>query len=75
MPIHFYNDCFRLEYSYRLNEKKLNFLPKIPAQVIGYSIAYKLFKLMAKNKNPVPDNWQGDLNITYTFGGKLDNNK
>jgi hypothetical protein len=31
--------------------------------------------MMMKNKNPAPNDWQGGFNITYTFGGKLENDK
>jgi len=53
----------------------MDFLPKIPAQCIGYSVAYQIFKLMLRNQNPVGEDWRGDFNITYTYGGKLDNDR
>lgn len=63
------------EYGYRIPEKKIDdILPKIPAQVIGYSVAYELFKLIEIN-NPVKSEWKGELNMTYSYGGRLNGNK
>jgi hypothetical protein len=45
----------------------------IPAQVIGYGLAYRIFKLMEANGLAVRDeNWKGEFNMTYTYGGKLE---
>ena len=60
-----------LEYAYRWDREKINTLPKITAQVIGYEVAYDLFKLVEGNNNPVSNDWAGDMNITYVYGGKL----
>jgi len=61
--------CF-LEYAYR-NLTNANKLPNIPAQVIGYGVAYDIFKLLEINSNPVKIEWQGEMNMTYTYGGSL----
>ena len=45
-------------------------LPNIPAQVIGYGLAGDIFKMIDGCDN-VPSKWKGELNATYTFGGKL----
>ncbi len=50
-------------------------MPNIPAQVIGYNDAYVLFKLIESNNNQVKDDWRGEFNLTYTYGGKLSQNK
>jgi hypothetical protein len=57
-----------------LNAKDLNaiYLPRIQAQVIGYAVAYDLFKLIEINNNPVVENsWKGELNMTYSYGGLI----
>lgn len=59
--------------AYRRNEsdhEKLG-LPNIPAQVIGYGLAEKIFRLLENNKK-VYSSWNGELNTSYTYGGKLD---
>ncbi len=58
------------EYAYR-NLTNENKLPKISAQVIGYGVAYEIFKLLEHNSNQVKNEWRGELNITYTYGGTL----
>ncbi len=50
-------------------------MPNIPAQVIGYNDAWKLFELIEFNKNEVTNNWKGEFNLTYTYGGKLRDNR
>ena len=57
---------------WKINENKAK-LPKIPAQVIGYNVAYDLLKLIEQNGNSVMDTWRGEFNLTYTYGGKLKN--
>lgn len=50
--------------------------PKIPTQVIGYDVAYELFKLIEGNNNEVKDDsWKGEMNVTYVYGGKLNMQK
>ena len=49
-------------------------LPKIPAQVIGYKLAEKILKLIENNKL-VKDGWAGEMNVTYSYGGKLSDKK
>ena len=49
-------------------------MPSIPAQAIGYDLAEKIFKLMEKNKR-VDDDWAGEMNVTYTYGGKLSDDR
>lgn len=63
------------EYAYRLNESRVNSLPKITAQVVGYEVAYDLFKQMEVNNNPVPIDWTGEMNMTYSYGGRLNNDR
>ena len=63
------------EYAYRLNESRVKTLPKITAQVVGYEVAYDLFKLMEVNNNPVPIDWTGEMNMTYSYGGRLNNDR
>jgi N-acetylated-alpha-linked acidic dipeptidase len=63
------------EYAYRNKSLESSFLPNIPAQVISYKYAYDLFKLIEPNKNQVKSDWRGDFNLTYTYGGKLANNR
>ena len=50
-------------------------MPKIPAQVIGYGVAYEIFKLLEHNANSVENDWAGELNMTYTYGGELKDGK
>ena len=50
-------------------------MPKIPAQVIGYGVAYEIFKLLEHNSNTVKADWIGELNMTYTYGGSLKDGK
>jgi hypothetical protein len=55
-----------------LDKNKVDILPKIQAQVIGYEVAYELFKLIEGNRNEVKDDsWKGEMNVTYVYGGKL----
>ena len=49
-------------------------LSNIPSQVINYKIAYDLLNLISDNKE-VENNWKGELNLTYSYGGKLRNGK
>ena len=62
------------EYAYR-NLTNENKLPRISAQVIGYGVAYEIFKLLEHNSNQVKDDWIGELNMTYTYGGSLKDGK
>jgi hypothetical protein len=39
--------------------------------VIGYGVAYDIFKLLEINSNPVRIEWNGEMNMTYTYGGSL----
>ena len=39
--------------------------------MIGYGLAYELFKLIENNQPVVNKDWKGEFNITYTYGGKL----
>jgi hypothetical protein len=64
------------DYVFRNERLASKILPKIPAQVIGYKIAAELFKLIDKMNNiSIPDSWLGDLNVTYSLGGPLKQNK
>lgn len=47
-------------------------VPKIVAQVIGYEHALKIFQMM-QNNTQVKSDWQGIMNVTYTYGGILAN--
>lgn len=58
---------------FRVDESKVNGLPKIPAQVIGYGLAIELFKLIEPNQNEVKDSWAGIMGVNYTYGGKMIN--
>lgn len=64
---------------YRLNESQQEGLPRIVAQVIGYDLAAELFALFDNNNNTnssnIPENWKGGLNVTYSLGGKLKDNR
>lgn len=62
------------DYAFRNPENEFN-SPKIPAQIIGYGLAYDLFKQIEQNNNPVPETWKGLFNLTYTFGGYLVNGR
>ena len=43
---------------------------------MGYDIAYQLFKLMqVNNEIQIPNDWIGALNVTYSFGGRLTQNR
>jgi hypothetical protein len=66
---------FIIDYAYRNRTLESIYLPNIPAQVISYKFAYDLFKLIESNKNEVKSDWKGDFNLTYTYGGKLSNNR
>ncbi len=61
--------------AFRLNESLINDLPKIPAQVIGYKYALKIFQLLQSNDRVTNESWIGKMNVTYTYGGKLNNGK
>ena len=39
--------------------------------MIGYGVAFEIFKLLEYNANNVSKEWNGELNVTYTYGGKL----
>ncbi|CAF4531846.1 unnamed protein product, partial [Rotaria socialis] len=54
----------------RLEEKAAPFLPRIPAQPIGYGEAQVILKYLGGNE--VPANWRGILsNVAYRYGGEL----
>ncbi|CAF3456666.1 unnamed protein product [Rotaria socialis] len=54
----------------RLEEKAAPFLPRIPAQPIGYGEAQVILKYLGGNE--VPANWRGILsNVVYRYGGEL----
>ena len=62
-------------YAYRIDEKEAS-LPKIPAQVIGYGLAKRLFAMMKNNIEVKSETWKGELeNTIYTYGGKLADGK
>ena len=50
-------------------------MPKIEAQVIGYKIAEELFGLLVETSDLSPQDWHGQLNARYSFGGALKDNK
>ncbi|KAJ8410841.1 hypothetical protein AAFF_G00187980 [Aldrovandia affinis] len=54
------------EYTYRLAIDKGVGLPKIPVHPIGYTDAVNLLKNMG-GEIP-PNNWKGDLNVSYRIG-------
>ncbi|XP_064157733.1 N-acetylated-alpha-linked acidic dipeptidase 2 [Anguilla rostrata] len=54
------------EYTYRLSIDKGVGLPKIPVHPIGYNDAVNLLKNMG-GEIP-PNNWKGDLNVSYRIG-------
>lgn len=62
---------------HRINESQQEGLPKIVAQVIGYDLAAQLFQLFENETTAksIPDIWKGELNVTYSFGGKLKDNR
>lgn len=66
-----YKLFFFKDYVYRKNQKDLETLPKIQAQVIGYNVALELFKLIENNNNQVIDAWKGQMNVKYSYGGAL----
>jgi hypothetical protein len=58
------------DYMYRLNEESVSFLPKIPAQPIGYSEAQVILQYLQGIE--VNSTWRGTLeNVTYRYGGEL----
>ncbi|KAG9335275.1 hypothetical protein JZ751_005455 [Albula glossodonta] len=54
------------EYTYRLNVDQGVGLPKIPVHPVGYADAVHLLKNMG-GEIP-PNNWKGDLNVSYRIG-------
>ena len=55
-----------------------HFLNQTKAQVISYSLAKVLFDLIElteSNHNNLTKDWIGELNTTYSLGGKLRNNQ
>uniref|UniRef100_A0A8C5QJQ5 Glutamate carboxypeptidase 2 n=1 Tax=Leptobrachium leishanense TaxID=445787 RepID=A0A8C5QJQ5_9ANUR len=54
------------EYAYRYNEKDGVGLPKIPVHPIGANDAAQLLRDM--RGTPAPDNWMGNLNVSYNIG-------
>ena len=61
-----------LDHVYRLDaEDREQYLPKIPVQPIGYTDAEEILKRMTGVV--APDDWQGDLNLTYYIGGEFAN--
>ena len=64
-----------IESAFRINEVEAQDLPKIQAQVIGYKYALKIFQLLEQNKKVLNDSWTGKMNVTYTYGGKLNDDK
>ena len=64
-----------LDSAYRVNESLVNGLPKIPAQVIGYKYALKIFQLLQTNNKVINESWNGSMNVTYAYGGKLNDGK
>ncbi|CAF3820340.1 unnamed protein product [Rotaria sp. Silwood1] len=60
------------DYMYRLKEENVKYLPKIPAQPIGYAEAQVILQYLGGNEVPVE--WRGALpNVTYRYGGELHN--
>ncbi|CAF4802623.1 unnamed protein product [Rotaria sp. Silwood1] len=58
------------DYMYRVREDSVTFLPKIPAQPIGYGEAQIILQYMQGNEVPVE--WRGTLsNVIYRYGGEL----
>ncbi|CAF1607324.1 unnamed protein product, partial [Rotaria magnacalcarata] len=58
------------DFMERLEEKVAPFLPRIPAQPIGYGEAQVILKYLGGNE--VPADWRGTLsNVTYRYGGEL----
>ena len=53
--------------AYRLNPEDVTDLPKIPSQPIGYDDAKVILEYM--DGPPVPEEWQGAINVTYNLGG------
>jgi hypothetical protein len=60
-----------LDFTHRLREDELTAMPKIIAQVIGYGLAEEIMNLLALNPYSVPESWKGLMNVTYSFGGLL----
>jgi hypothetical protein len=56
------------------DQNNLKKLPNIQAQVIGYGFAQRLFMLIQDGEK-ANASWKGALNINYTYGGKLSENK
>ncbi|CAF1640902.1 unnamed protein product [Rotaria sordida] len=60
------------DYMYRVREDSVRFLPKIPAQPIGYGEAQVILQYLQGSEVPVE--WRGTLsNVTYRYGGELRN--
>ena len=58
--------------AYRMDPEDQTFLPKIPAQPIGYFDAKVILENMGGS--PVPNEWNGGIeNITYNLGGSMKN--
>ena len=57
--------------AYRLNPEDVTNLPKIPSQPIGYDDAKVILEYM--DGLPVPEEWQGAINVTYNIGGSTKN--
>ena len=57
--------------AYRLNPEDVTNLPKIPSQPIGYDDAKVILEYM--DGLPVPEEWQGAINVTYNLGGSTKN--
>lgn len=71
----FNQDCSFKDSAFRVKESLVHGLPKIPAQVIGYEHALKIFKLLMLNEKVANESWSGGMNVTYTYGGKLTDEK
>ena len=62
-----------VDHAYRLSpEDRAQYLPSIQVQPIGYTDAYEILSRMSGAE--APQDWQGDLNITYRIGGSFLNN-
>ncbi|CAF2468459.1 unnamed protein product [Rotaria sp. Silwood2] len=58
------------DYMYRMKEDSSRFLPKIPAQPIGYGEAQIILQYLQGRE--VAAEWRGTLaNVTYRYGGNL----
>jgi hypothetical protein len=62
------------EHGYREPISSLKELTKVIVQAVGYKVAKEILEMM-QNGKAVPVDWSGELNLTYTFGGQLSQNR